>query len=190
MCLITEHVKALQTVKALETQIADSELENFKLLLQISDLKAQVTELQVATPIPIPESETIEMSRQDFVDKMKTLGIEALAPLNPMDSVVRLASKFELDRIAPELVYPAEWCINDLWDCEDYGCQAMLDAGHKFEVTVRLGLGQMELGYHGFAITLDRDLNLWILEPNSGFPYAGEWFKYGENTYHPDKVFI
>ena len=141
-------------------------------------------------PIAVPEFETIELDRQGFVNTMKTFGIEALTPLNPMDSVVRLASKSELDRIAPELVYPAEWYIADLWDCEDYGCQAMLDAGRKFEVTVRLGLGQMELGYHGFAITLDRDLNLWILEPNAGFPYAGTWFKYGENTYKPDKVFI
>ncbi len=143
------------------------------------------------TPVlPVPESETIEMSRQDFVDKMKAFGVEALSPLNPMDSVVRLASKSELDRIAPSLVYPAEWYINDLWDCEDYGCQAQLDAGRKFEITVRLGLGQMELGYHGFAITLDRDLNLWILESNSGFPWAGQWFSKGEHSYIPDKVFI
>ncbi len=146
----------------------------------------------IVTPIvtPVPESETIVLDRQGFLNTMKTFGIESLTGINPLDSITRLASKSELDRIAPELVYPAEWYINDLWDCEDYGCQAQLDAGRKFEVTVRLGLGQISLGYHGFAITLDRDLNLWLLEPNAGFEWAGKWFKFGENTYRPDKVFV
>ncbi len=155
---------------------------------------------EIIVPIPIPESETIECDRQGFINTMKSFGINSLTGSTPMDSVVRLASKVELDRIAPELVYPAEWYISDLYDCDDYGLQAQLDAGRKFEITVRLGLGKVDSQYfgypdtgdlyHGFAITLDRDLNLWILEPNAGFEWAGVWFKYGENTYRPDKVFI
>jgi hypothetical protein len=140
--------------------------------------------------VPVPADQTIEMGRQDFLNMMGNFGITALSPVNPMDSIVRLASKEELDKIAPHLVYPAEWYISDLWDCEDYGMQAQLDAGRRFEVTVRLGLGMIELGYHGFAITLDREFNLWLLEPNAGFPWAGVWFKKGENTYLPDKIFI
>lgn len=139
---------------------------------------------------PVPETETIELNRREFINKMADFGVASLTGSSPMDSIVRLASKSELDRIAPELVYPANWYVNDLYDCDDYGLQAQLDAGREFEVTVRLGLGHMELGYHGFAITLDRDLNLWILEPNAGFSHAGRWFKYGENTYKPDKVLI
>lgn len=144
---------------------------------------------EIVVPV-IPESETIELARQAFLNIMKSFRIESLTGINPMDSVVRLASKKELGRIAPELVYPAEWYINDLWDCEDYGLQAQLDAGRKFEITVRLGLGQTDLGYHGFAITLDRDLNLWLFEPNAGFPWAGVWFKQHENGYVADKVLI
>jgi len=154
-------------------------------------LLKRATTIIVPPPVkPIPESETIEMTRQGFLNTMKTFGIEPISLATPLDSIVRLASKTELDRIAPYLVYPAEWYAETLWDCEDYGLQAQLDAGRKFEVTVRLGLGQMELGYHGFAITLDRDLNLWLLESNSGFPWAGRWFSKGEHSYLPDKVFI
>lgn len=74
--------------------------------------------------------------------------------------------------------------------CEDYGLQAQLDAGRRFKFSARLCLGDMELGYHGFLMTLDSNLNLWLLEPNAGFPWAGEWFKAGENSYQPKKVFI
>ncbi len=144
----------------------------------------------ITVSVVVSESETVELTRQAFIIAMQTFGIEPISLATPLDSSVRLASKKELDRIAPELVYPADWYITDLWDCEDYGLQAQLDAGRKFEITIRLGLGQMELGYHGFAITLDRDLNLWILEPNAGFPYAGRWFKPSEHSFQPDKVLI
>ncbi len=74
--------------------------------------------------------------------------------------------------------------------CEDYGLQAQLDAGRKFKFSARLCLGDMDLGYHGFLMTLDSDLNLWSLEPNAGFPWAGVWFKPEENGYIPKKVFV
>ncbi len=147
-------------------------------------------EKPIIIPAPIPESETIVFERQGFINTMKSFGVESLTGDKPMDRIVRLASKAELDRIAPYLVYPADWYVADLWDCEDYGLQAQLDAGRLFEVTVRLGLGQIEGGYHGFAITLDRDLNLWLLEPNAGFEWAGVWFKSGENTYKPEYILI
>jgi len=163
--------------------------KEFEMCFSIFKKKTVIPEPVIPDPV-IPESETIEMTRADFIKEMNKQGIKAFSELTPLDSTVRLASKAELDRIAPELVYPADWYINDIYDCEDYGLQAQLDAGRKFEITVRLGLGNTELGYHGFAITLDRDLNLWLLEPNVGFPWAGVWFKDGENDYHPDKVFI
>ena len=68
--------------------------------------------------------------------------------------------------------------------------QAQLDAGRNFKVSVRMATGQTNLDYHGFALTLDRELNLWLLEPNAGFPFAGKWFKQGENSYTADRVFV
>jgi hypothetical protein len=141
-------------------------------------------------PLPVPELETILLERQGFLNIMKNYGIEPISMATPLDASVRFASKQELDRIAPYLVYPAEWYINELWDCENFGMQAANDAGRIFEISVFLGLGNMPLGYHGFAVTLDRDLNLWLLEPNAGFEYAGRWFQKGENSYSPDKVFV
>lgn len=74
--------------------------------------------------------------------------------------------------------------------CEDYALQAQCDAAFKFHVSgIRMGLGQMPLGYHGFPITLSKEGNIWLIEPNAGFPYAGEWFKIGEHSYLPRKVF-
>ena len=146
---------------------------------------------------PILEGSTITLSRADFITKLKESGIEPISLATPLDSIVRLASKDELDKIAFSLSYPGEWYTADLWDCEDFGLQAQLDAGRKYEITVRLGLGTVnnpEVGntaiYHGFALTLDSEFNVWLLEPNSGFSYSGKWFKSGDNGYKPDKVLI
>ena len=140
---------------------------------------------------PILEGSTITLSRADFIIKLKEYGIDPISLATPLDSIVRLASKAELDKIAPSLAYPGEWYTADLWDCEDFGLQAQLDAGRKFEITVRLGLGMANNNqipnppiYHGFAITLDTEYNVWLLEPNSGFSYSGKWFKPGEHGYN------
>jgi len=67
--------------------------------------------------------------------------------------------------------------------------QTQCDAAFKFHVSgIRMGLGYMPLGYHGFPITLSKEGRILLYEPNAGFPYAGEWFKVGDNSYSPDKV--
>jgi hypothetical protein len=144
-------------------------------------------------PVPPPviiESATITMTRQEFLDVLAVQGVTAYSLVQPLDSIMRFATKAELDRIAPELVYPASNYLVDLWDCEDYALQAQCDAGRKFEVSVRLVIGDMPLGKHGFCITLDTEKNIWLLENNAGFPYAGKWFKISENGYIPQLVLI
>jgi hypothetical protein len=139
----------------------------------------------------IPANIVLEITRNDFINTLRDrYNIEPISLSNPLDSSLKLTTKEELDRVAPDLVYPADWYVDELWDCEEYGLQAQLDAGRKFKFSARLCLGDMDLGYHGFLMTLDSDLNLWLLEPNAGFPYAGMWFKSGENGYLSKKVFI
>ena len=139
------------------------------------------------TEEPSPVTDLVIISRSDYLAEFDKVGITSMALL---DSNLSITSKAELDRIAPYLVYPASYYVDDIWDCEDYALRAQSDAAHKFGVSgVRLGIGNMPLGRHGFAITMDMEHNIWWLEPNSGFEYAGEWFKIGVRGYLPDKIF-
>ncbi len=163
MCIITDLAKAKARIKELEAQIP---------------------------PVVVPVTDTTTISRINYLMVMGMEGIEPIASGSPLDSDLTITSKSELDRIAPYLVYPADFYVNEIWDCEDYALQAQCDAAHKFHVNgIRLGLGFMPLGYHGFPVTIDKDGNVWWLEGNSGFEYAGVWKRVGEEGYRPDKVF-
>jgi len=159
---------------------------------QVKELGAKVIELEAQIPAPvIPVLDLTMISRTDYITEMRKANIEPIGLATPLDSQLSLTSKAELDRIAPDLVYPADFYIDDIWDCEDYGNQAQCDAARKFHVSgIRLGLGNMPLGYHGFAITLDKERNIWWLETNAGFEYAGVWHKIGDKGYQPNKVFV
>jgi len=140
---------------------------------------------------PSPVTDTVEITREQYIVEMRKAGIGPISLATPLDSTLTLTSKAELDRIAPELVYPASWYVEGIEDCEQYGMRAELDAAHNFRVNgVKLGLGYMPLGYHGFAITMDKTHKIWWLEPNAGFSWAGVWHKIGYADYHPDKVFV
>ena len=145
---------------------------------------------KIVLPVAVPEAETVTITRHQFIEVMGGQGIQPVSLATPLDATVRLASKTELDRIAADLVFPADRYVAEVYDCEDYALQAQLRAGHVYGVTVQLGMGYMPQGYHGFAITLDTEYNIWMLEPNAGFLYAGVWFRAEENGYKPDKVLI
>ncbi len=139
---------------------------------------------------PKSVADLLQVSRSEFLAEMQKVGIAPIDLGTPLDSTMTITTDSELERIAPYLVYPADWYINEIWDCEDYAIQAQSDAARKFHVSgIRMGLGYMPLGYHGFPVTLSKEGNIWILDPNAGFSYAGEWFKVGDNSYNPNKVF-
>jgi len=162
MCLVTEHVK----------------------------LKKRVAELEAQLPhIIIPVTDLTMISRQNYLNKMAEVGISPIDLGTPLDVDLSITTKAELDRIAPELVQPADDYISEIRDCEDYGIEAQSRAS-KYRVSgIRLVLGDMPLGYHGFVISIDVDYNIWWLEPNAGFPFAGIWHRVGDEDYYPDKVF-
>jgi len=146
---------------------------------------------------PIPDSPKALLSRKDFLNILnKKYGIKPLTRYQPIDAQVRLISKSGLDKIANRIVYPSNWYVADIWDCDDYALQAQLDTGRKYGTSVRLVTGMLkneEIGaddYHAVAATLDSDFNLWWLEPNAGYYWAGEWHKQGEYGMIIDKVFI
>ena len=147
-------------------------------------------ECQIIEPVK-PVTDLLMISRSDFLAEMARAGIAPIDLGTPLDRAMSITTESELKRIAPYLVYSAEWYISELEiDCEDYALQAQCDAAFKFHVSgVRMGLGNMPLGYHGFPITLSKEGNIWLLEPNAGFEYAGEWFQLGGHFFSPDKVF-
>ncbi len=131
------------------------------------------------------------VDRQYVVDRLFAIGIQPISIGTPFDSHISITSKKELDRTAPGLVTPADLYIAEIADCEDYGMKAQIDASFTLHVSsIRLCLGWMPDGYHGFAITMDDNGDVWWLEPNAGFEYAGVWHKIGEEDYRPDKVLI
>ncbi len=160
----------------------------------------QMQESNLSQTVVQPVVELLQVTRRFFVDHLLTeYNITTINKgANPMDSTLTLTSKAELDRLGPELVYPASWYIAELWDCEDYALQGQLDAGRKFKFSARMCTGWMEGGYHGFLLTLDTRLQPWVLENNAGFPWAGVWHKpvftdsptLKSEHYWPQAVFI
>ena len=154
-------------------------------------LQKNNAELQKQLPEPIiPVTDLVWITRTDYLVELAKVGIKPIDWGTPLDISLSLTSKAELDRIAPFLVQPADEYIAEIRDCEDYGIEAQSRASKYRVSSVRLGLGNMPLGYHGFAVTMDKEFNIWWLEPNSGFEYAGVWYKIGDNGYSPDKVFV
>lgn len=136
------------------------------------------------------------ISREDFLVCLGKYGIKPISKEDPLDSKINLVTIGELDRIAPKLVYPADWYAGELFDCEDYALQASLDAKRKYGVTLVLCLGMMPEGYHGFLLALDKLGKVWVMENNSGWPWAGVWYEpakdknsVSEGHYFPQKVF-
>ena len=168
-------------------------------ILQDSRLGKEQSQANLSVSTVQPVTEAMLVSRRFFVshlnDKYSIATITREG--NPMDTALVLTSKVELDRLAPELVYPADWYIEHLWDCEDYALQGQLDAGRKFQFSARMCTGWTALGYHAFLLTLDTDSRLWLLENNAGFPWAGRWLAPALDThnltgevYYPMRVFI
>ena len=170
MCIVLELARAKQENKA---------------------LKARIDYLEMLIPPPaIPVTDLLMISRHDYLHQFAMKGITPVSIGTPLDTDLSITSKAELDRIAPELVYSAEYYLSQIWDCENYGLQAQSDAARFFHVSgITLGLGTMPLGYHGFALTMDKEFNIYWLVPNAGFPYAGVWYKIGEVEHYPEKVF-
>ena len=168
MCLITEHAKAL---------------------VELRETKKRIQELESRLELPEPAKVISRLYRQDFIALLAPSGILPIAIDAPLDSVITITSKAELDRIAPYLVYPADQYVAETWDCEDYGIRAQSDAALKFGVNgIRLCLGTSPVGFHAFVVTVDTESKVWWLEPNAGFEFAGVWQAVGTQGYKPEKV--
>jgi len=178
-------------MKELKELIRDIACEIGRTLGAKCSIETELVEDELIYNEPAPVTDLLRISRSEFLAEMAKVGIKPIDLETPLDSFMTITSEIELERIAPYLVYPADLYIAEIWDCEDYAIQAQCDAALKFHVSsIRLGLGQMPLGYHGFPVTLSKEGNIWLLDSNAGFPYAGGWFRIGDNGYNPNKIFV
>ncbi len=168
-----------------------SEHKNY-VILKAENNRLQFELTNAIKPPPAPVTDLLVLDRNLYLQKLAAFGITALNQYDPLDDTVTLAGMSELERIAPDICYPADWYIDQIWDCENYAAQSENDAARLFHVSgICRVLGHMPLGYHGFIATLDKDtFELWILEPNAGFDYSGGWVRPEEIAYKPEKILI
>ena len=195
MCLVTEHAHLKRDYQNLLVERDDLKAVNKSIHsmnteanLEIRKLNSQIVTL---TPIPIiPVTDLLMISREDYLGTMQEARITCMNEDSPSDIDFSLTSKAELDRIAPELVFPADDYINNIKDCEDYALQAQAKAADYHVSGIRLVFGDMPFGYHGFVITMDKEFNIWWLETMACYEYCGVWYKIGDDhSYVPRKVF-
>ena len=80
---------------------------------------------------PSPISDYAWISRDEFITILGQVGITPISKDTPLDNRYSIATKTQLDLIAPYLVYPADLYISEIADCEDYAIKAQSDACFK-----------------------------------------------------------
>lgn len=154
--------------------------------------KVYVPNIYVPDP-PYPEIAVETISRTEYLSVLAVKGVVPYGDI--LDSHFTICSFKSLQIITPFLIQSAEFYTLHVDDCEEYGIWAQALASRIFRVSgIRLCLGFMPYGYHGFIITVDIDRNVRWLEPNAGFYYDfidanPGWFTPGEWDYIPEKVF-
>ena len=120
--------------------------------------------------------------------ELTAVGIQPMFTADPDDNAY-CVDEDSLRRIIPFLTFPAEYYVANLdIDCDDYALWASAFARLLFNVNgIFQAWGQMDLGYHAFNIARVSDNKYKLFDANAGFPWAGEPFEIGGNSYRPDK---
>lgn len=167
MCLIAEHARALQRLEQLESEVARLK-ERYE------------PELPAGYPL-------FDVSWNDLVAELEALGLPCmLKPGHMPDSLVRHTDEESWARIMPFLVYPADYYVEGVADCDDYARWAAADSSKLFKLNGCLECwGDSQWGYHAFSLIRVAPNEYRISEPNAGAPWAGELLKPGEQGYNP-----
>lgn len=103
------------------------------------------------------------------------------------DTLLRYTTLLEWERIAPFLVSPADRYVLDITDCDDYAKMASAKAAMEFGLNGCLECwgtvdNEHAKGSHAFNLVKTTQ-GYFLMEPNAGFPYAGELFRIGQHGY-------
>ena len=167
MGVILELARAKQSIARLEAEVAR--------------LKAQYEpELPAGYPV-------FEIGWFDLVTELQVLGVELmLKPEHVPDAVVKHTDEGGWAKIAPFLVYPADYYVEQVADCDDYSIWAAADSSRLFKLNGCLECwGDSQWGFHAYSLVRIAPKVYRVFEPNAGAPYAGQLMKFGENGYVP-----
>ena len=170
-------------------------------IVELARAKQKVKELEAELALPPTYDEYYDWVRQQVGDvpkeeatllevrqELKALGLVCMDESIP-DTRVFSTDETTLTKIIPFLTYPADYYVAELdIDCDDYSMWAAADARKIFKVNgVYQVWGHMLLGYHAWSIGRVSVGKYLLWEPNAGFDYAGELFKFGGFGYNPEK---
>lgn len=124
------------------------------------------------------------MSYSELIRELDARGIVWMVkPLYMPDHQVKYTNLNSWEKIAPHLVSPADKYVVDGCDCDDYAKMASAKAAMDFGLNGCLEcFGQIPLGSHAFNLLVSLE-DFFLVEPNAGFPIAGEVFPLGGYGY-------
>ncbi|MCK5016406.1 MAG: hypothetical protein KAS32_04965 [Candidatus Peribacteraceae bacterium] len=125
------------------------------------------------------------ISYSDLKAELHRRGIDWMCkPLYVPDYEVKYTNLESWKIIAPYLVSPADKYIEDFCDCDDYAKMASAKSAFDFGLNGCLEcFGSIPLGRHAFNLLVSLE-DFFIMEPNAGFPIAGEVFPLHTNNYN------
>ena len=137
--------------------------------------------VELPTDFPI-----YEMPRSQMIEELAELGLECQlkSKFAFPDIMVSYTDEKSWAKLIPFLTYPADEYVEEDCDCDNYAKKASADAAFLFKLEGCLQCwGKMPLGPHAWGLVICGHRRYKLFEPNSGFPYAGELFAEGENSY-------
>lgn len=156
---------------------------------RIKDLDAEILRLKTQYEPELPTGYPVfDINWSDLVMELHTLGVELmLKPEHIPDTIIRHTDEENWGKIVPFLVYPADYYVEQVADCDDYARWAAADSSKLFKLNGCLECwGDSLWGYHAYSLFRIAPLQYRVSEPNAGVrDFAGVLMKFGERGYKP-----
>ena len=127
------------------------------------------------------------MRYSELILELKARGIDWMCKsLYVPDYQIRYTNLASWKIIAPYLVSPADKYVEEGCDCDDYAKMGSSKCAFNFGLNGCLEcFGRIPLGRHAFNLLVSLE-DFFLLEPNAGFPIAGEVFPLNTNSYNAE----
>ena len=143
---------------------------------------------------PLPSDfPSYRMRFSEMITELEALGLEwQLKSKYKGDYWIYYTDERSWKTIIPYLILPANLYVEERADCDDYSRWASAKSAIDFKFNgCRQCWGNIPLGRHAFNLVIihrphgEYQRDYMLFENNSGFPFAGKLFKFGENGYVP-----
>ena len=140
------------------------------------------------TPVKhIPSFKEYKIDRVSLLIRIRDAG---LYPFEMLDNWYYCTDDDGWIEIIPHLCLNSSLYKPERRDCEWFGLKAMVNCHSDYGLNgFGLVIGNHPLGRHGWNILVTPD-DLWMFEPNDGFPESGQIFSIGGFGYDPERVLI